>query len=303
MRIGQMIWSMGSLAAFLENVRAAAEHGYTTAWTPQIVGADPLTALAVAGRETPTIQLGTAVLPSYPRHPNILAAQALTVQALTGNRLILGIGTSHKMLVEGFWGYSFERPARHMREYLEALLPLLRGEAVNYQGATLKAALPLPLAIPDASAPPVLLAALAPAMLRLAGSVADGTITWQTGIKTIAGHIVPSINAAAAAAGRPAPRVVAGLSFCVTPDEAAARERLAREAAMYGDIPSYRAMLDREGVAGPADIAIVGDEEAVAQAMRQLAEAGATEILASVFGTDEEIARTAALLPTLAATI
>ncbi len=206
MRIGQMIWSMGSLDTFLANVRAAAEHGYTTAWTPQILGADPLTVLTVAGREVPNVELGTAVVPTYPRHPNILAAQALTVQALIGNRLTLGLGTSHKMLVEGFWGYSFDRPARHMREYLEALLPLVRGEPVNYQGETLKAVFPLPLDIPGASPPPVLLAALAPAMPRLAGAVADGTITWLTGVKTIANHIVPSITAAAEAAGQPAPR-------------------------------------------------------------------------------------------------
>jgi 5,10-methylenetetrahydromethanopterin reductase len=302
-RIGQMISSMGSLDVFLASVRSAAEHGYTMAWTPQIWGADPLTALAVAGREVPNIGLGTAVLPSYPRHPNILAAQVLTVQALTSGRLTLGIGTSHKMLVEGFWGYSFERPARHMREYLEALWPLLRGEAVNYQGETLKAMLPFPLDIPNAPAPPVLLAALAPAMLKLAGTLADGTITWQTGIRTLGEYIVPSITAAAEAAGRPRPRVVAGLTFCVTADEATARERMARESAVYRDIPSYRAMLDREGVDGPADIAIIGDEEVVAAAMRQIADAGASEILASVFGTDEEQARTAALLPKLAATM
>jgi F420-dependent oxidoreductase-like protein len=298
-----MLFSMGSPDAFVVSVRAAAKHGYDVAWTPQVWGADPLTLLAVAGHEVPTIEVGTAVVPTYPRHPNILAAQALTTQAFVGNRLTLGIGTSHKLLVEGFWGYSFDRPARHMREYLEALLPLLRGEAVNYQGETLKASLPLPLSIEGASAPPVLLAALAPAMLRLAGSVADGTITWLTGVKTIATHIVPSITAAAHAAGRPAPRIVAGLSFCVTSDVAAARERLARDAAMYADIPSYRAMLDREGVAGPADVAIVGDEEAVTRAMQQLADAGATEILASIFGSDEERARTAALLPKLAATV
>jgi F420-dependent oxidoreductase-like protein len=247
--------------------------------------------------------LGTAVLPTYPRHPNILAAQALTVQALTGGRLTLGLGTSHKMLVEGFWGYSFERPARHMREYLEALWPLLRGEAIDYQGETLKAMLPLPLAIADAPAPPVLLAALAPAMLRVAGTLTDGTITWQTGPRTIAEHIVPTITAAAEAAGRPRPRIVAGCSFCVTSDPAAAHERMAVESAVYASIPSYRAMLDREGVAGPADIAVVGDEDTIAAGLRRLADAGATEILASVFGSDEEQARTAALLPKLAAAV
>lgn len=304
MRIGRAVWTMGNrVEACLEQARAAARDGYAAVWCPQIFGWDPLTLLAVVGREVPEIELGTAVVPVYPRHPIMLAAQALTTQALVGGRLTLGIGTSHRMLVTDFWGYSFDRPARYMREYLAALRPLLRGEVVTFEGEMIRSSQPLPMDTPGAAPPPVLLAALAPAMLRLAGSVADGTITWLTGPKTLAEHIAPTIQAAAREAGRPAPRIVAGVYFCVTRDVPLARERAAREFAPYGEIPSYRAVLDREGVATAADVAVIGDEEEVLRALRRFADAGATEILATVFGDAEEQARTSALLPRLAAEV
>ena len=248
-------------------------------WCAQIFGYDALTLLAVVGREVGGIELGTAVVPTYPRHPIVLAGQALTTQAAVGGRLALGVGLSHRIVIEGMYGYSFERPARHMREYLAVLLPLLRGEAVSFQGETLKATTMGPLE-QKAAAPPVLLAALAPAMLRLAGGVADGTVTWMTGPSTVRDHIVPSISRAAKEAG-------------------AARERAASTFSIYGQLPSYRAMLDREGAAGPADVAIVGDEDAVAAGLSGLADVGATEAIAAPFGSGEERRRTADLLASL----
>ena len=151
-----------------------------------------------------------------------------------------------------------------------------------------------------AASPPVLLAALAPAMLRLAGTVADGTVTWMTGPSTLKDHVVASITRAAHEAGRPSPRIVAGLPVCVTSDPAAAREQVAKIYAMYGQLPSYRAMLDREGAAGPADVAIVGSEDEVAAGLAALFDAGATDALASLFGAAEERQRTADLLTSLA---
>jgi 5,10-methylenetetrahydromethanopterin reductase len=146
----------------------------------------------------------------------------------------------------------------------------------------------------------VLVAALGPAMLKLAGEVADGTITWLVGPHTLRDHIVPSITAAASAAGRAVPRVVVGLPVCVTADPDAARERAARTFGVYKDLPSYRAMLDREGAAGPADVAVVGDEEAVAEQLRRLAGIGATDFAAPLFGRPEERRRTLELLGMLA---
>src|SRR5207248_9417130 len=149
--------------------------------------------------------------------------------------------------------------------------------------------------------PKVLVAALAPTMLRLAGTLADGTVTWMTGRSTIESHIVPSITKAAADAGRPAPRVAVGLPVCVTADVDAARERASRTFAVYGELPSYRAMLDREGAAGPADVAIVGDEETVRRGVTAFADAGATEFAGAIYGTQEERARTFDLMAQIAA--
>lgn len=294
MKIGLFLGSPSDLDHTVAQVRQARDAGFATAWLAQIFNVDALTTLAVVGREVDGIALGTGVVPTYPRHPMMLAGQAMTVQASSGNRLTLGIGLSHQIVVEGMWGYSFDKPARHMREYLSALLPLMRGEAVNVQGETLKCVGQLD--VKGVSAPPVLLAALAPTMLKLAGAVADGTVTWMTGPATVASHIVPTLNAAAADAGRPTPAVAVGLPICVTDDAAAARARAATEFAVYGQLPSYRAMLDKEGAGGPADVAIVGDAAAVTAQVKALAETGATELVASCYGSADEVARTIDLL-------
>jgi F420-dependent oxidoreductase-like protein len=194
MRIGIFSGAVRDVNGAVEAARQAADEGFHTYWLPQIFSIDALTALAIVGREVPGIELGTSVVPTYPRHPMVLAQQALTTQNASGGRLVLGIGLSHQVVVEGMWGYSFDKPARHMREYLEALVPLLRGEAVSVEGQTLKAMGQLDVA--DTSPVPVLLAALAPRMLQLAGGVADGTVTWMTGRSTLESHIVPSITAA-----------------------------------------------------------------------------------------------------------
>jgi F420-dependent oxidoreductase-like protein len=228
----------------------------------------------------------------------MLAGQALTVQAASGGRLALGIGVSHQVVIEGLYGFSFERPARHMKEYLSVLLPLVRGEQVDYTGETMKGV--GKLGMPPAPPPQVLLAALAPAMLRLAGRRADGTITWMVGPETLQHHIVPTMGEAAEKAGRAdPPRVVAGFPVSVSDDPAASKERAARTFAMYDTLPSYKSMLDKEGYGGPGDIAIVGDEDTVAEAVLGMADRGATDFLASVFGSREDKVRTRALLARL----
>ena len=272
--------------------------GFAAAWTSQIFGFDALTLLAIVGREIPGIELGTAVVPIYPRHPIALAGQALTVQAATEGRLNLGIGLSHQVVVEGMYGYSFARPVRAMREYISILAPLLAGEQVAVHGETVTAVTPGPLSV-EAPAPPVLLAALAPAMLHLAGTVADGTITWMTGPKTVKEHIVPSINVAAENAGRAVPRVVCALPVCVTSDPDAAREKAARTFAIYGQLPSYQAMLAREGAHGPADVALVGSAQEVAGDIRQVEEAGATEFVSILYGSGDDQARSLDFLANL----
>lgn len=299
MRFGLILDTARPVAAIVEEVRGLAGAGLHSVAASQIFGYDALTLLAVVGAAVPGIELVTAVVPTYPRHPIALAAQALTVQAVTG-RLTLGVGLSHQVVVEGVYGLSYDRPARHMREYLSILGPLLRGEQAAFEGETMRVTTMGPLDV-DAPAPPVLVAAMGPVMLRLAGSLADGTSTWMTGPATVGAHITPTVTAAAEAAGRPRPRVAVGLPVCVTAEVDAARARADKVFAVYGRLPSYRAMLDREGAAGPGDVAVVGDEESVAAQLRGLADVGATECTAAPYGTAEERDRTVALVTALAA--
>jgi F420-dependent oxidoreductase-like protein len=286
-----------SIDSTIAAAREARDQGFISFWLPQIFGAEALTTLAIVGREVPDIYLGTAVVPTYPRHPMVLAQQSLTVQQLTGNRFMLGIGLSHQVVIEGMYGMSFEKPARHMKEYLSVLLPLLNKESVSYEGSTLTFRGAIDVA--DATAPPVLLAALAPRMLELAGRVADGTITWMTGPATLESYVIPSISTAAEKAGKRPPAVAVSLPVCVTNDPDGARQRAAQEFQVYGFLPSYRAMLDREGAEGPADVAIVGDEATVAKDVQRLADIGVTDFAPALFGNREDGARTRDLLRSL----
>ncbi len=295
---GEVIDRGGTLHDLVAAATTAASQGFAGFWLPQIFAYDALTTLAVIGREVEGLELGTAVVPTYPRHPMMLAAQALTTNAACQGRLTLGIGLSHQLVIESMLGYSFDKPLRHMREYLSILGPLVNEGSVSFTGETLSGngTIEVPGSVPC----PILLAALGPKMLELAGTEADGTITWMTGPATVADHIAPTIRAAADAHERPAPRVVSALPVLVTDDADAARQRAARAFAIYGQLPSYRAMLDREGAEGPADVALIGDEDTVADAIARMGEAGATDFLAVEFGIDEpERTRTRALLRSL----
>ncbi len=300
LRIGGLLDVEQPLARIVGQLQRFEEAGFAHAFASQIFGPDALTLLAVAGSQVPRIEVGTGVVPVYPRHPMMLAQQALTVQAATDDRLLLGIGLSHQVVVEGMWGMSFDKPYSYMKEYLSALMPLLRGETVSFAGERITCNAFQPVGVKGASAPPVLVAALGTAMLKLAGTVADGTITWMTGTGTIRDHIAPTIAAAAAAAGRPAPRVFVSLPVAVTKDVDAAKERINKELAIYPNLPSYRAMLDKEGAQSPADVAFIGDEETVAAAVARLADAGATDFGAAIAGNSEERERGFALMSELA---
>jgi 5,10-methylenetetrahydromethanopterin reductase len=290
MRIGVSLpepKGLDGLTTLRAELQQAADDGFSSAWISNIFGVDALTALAVAGSAVPGIEVGTAVVPSYPRHPAVLAQQALTTSLATGGRLLLGIGLSHRLVIEDMYGYSFDRPARHMREYLSVLLPLLRGEQADFEGETLRAKIGLSTPRP-VDRVPLLLAALAPAMLRLAGEQTDGTILWMTGPATVRDYVVPAITAAAKNAGRPDPRVVCVLPVCVTDDPDQARKRAERICAIYGQLPSYRAMLDREGYAGPEDAALIGSEETVTERLDELSAAGVDEFGGDLFDPSPE---------------
>ncbi|MBF6331595.1 LLM class F420-dependent oxidoreductase [Nocardia transvalensis] len=288
-----------ALLRLTDDLQQAADEGLRSAWLPHIFDIDALTALAVIGSRVPGIDLGTAVVPSYPRHPGALAQQARTTALAVGrDRLTLGVGLSHKVVIENMFGYDFSRPARHMKEYLSVLLPLLDGEPVSYSGETLSAN--LNLTVPNEGTVPVLLAAMGEQMLKLAGRRTAGTTLWMTGPATIRTHIAPIINAAAAEAGRPAPRIVCELPVCVTDDVDRARERAAKVFEAYDSLPSYRAMMDREGATGPADLAIIGTEDQVAARIHEVFASGATEFVAAMFTGGDSAARTRKLLAGLA---
>lgn len=299
MKIG--INGTGDLSRVDSVVKAAAKaeaEGFDTFWIAQIFGIDALTALAIAGREVPRIELGTAVVPTYPRHPMMLAGQALTVQQVIGDRLALGIGLSHQIVVESMWGYSYAKPVRHMREYLASLLPMLRGESADVSGEAVSSHGSVEVA--DAGAPGVVVAALGSQMLKLAGSTGCGTITWCAGERALADHVVPGITRAAEDAGHGRPRVVAGLPICVTSDPASAKALVAEQLALYGGLPSYRAMLDLDAAGGPEDVAIIGDENHVTAALQRLNDAGVTDFAAAIVAPNAEINEaTRALLKSL----
>ena len=282
-----------TIDGFVAEARQAERDGFHSYWMSQIFGADALTALAVVGREVPRIELGTSVVPTYPRHPMMLAQQALTTNAASGGRLCLGIGLSHQVVIEGMLGMSFDKPVRHMREYLSILMPLIESRQVSFAGETLTAH--ATIQVGGAEKCGVVVAALGAQMLKLAAAKTDGTLTWCTGPQTLQSHIVPTINAAADELGRPKPRVIAALPVCVTTDVAGARARAAEVFAVYGQLPSYRAMLDHEGVGGPADIAIVGSSAEVSEKISALAGIGVTDFAAVEFGANpDEVAATRA---------
>jgi len=279
-------------------VRAVASAGLAQAWVAQAFAWDALVGITVAGAHVPGVGLGTAIVPTPQRHPLVLASQALSVQAATGNRLTLGIGTGIASMVGPMFGLPTDRPARRMREYLSVLRPLLQGKEVAHRSETLTAV--GVVHVPEAAPPPVLLAALSPAMLRIAGELTDGAVTWMTGPKTLAGHVMPALAAAASTSDRSALRLVAGVLVCVTDDETGVRQRLSRDFGLAGQVPEYRAVLDREGAAGPADVAVVGDEDAVTRGLRRYGDAGVTDLMAAPYGSPAEQARTLAVLADLA---
>ncbi len=286
--IGGTVGQSGGLEAQLREIEAAERDGFDCVWVPHIGGWDALTLIALAGPRTSRIEMMTGVVPVYTRHPVLMAQQALTTQAATTaardgeprGRLTLGIGLAHPETVTAWWGLSYDRPARYMREYLAVLLPLLQNKTVSFKGTVHSAA--VSLEFPGVPAPGVILAALAPKMLQLAGAIAGGTITWMVGRAALESHVVPHIAEAAKRAGRSAPRICVGLPVVVTDDPSAARQTIAQRFKRYGQLVNYRRVLDIGGAAGPEEVAIIGNEASVESQLRALAEAGATDFLAAV---------------------
>ena len=304
MRIGIAVGSVARadlpLATLIKRITRAEADGFASAWVANAFGYDAITLMALAGQETEHIELGTFVVPTYPRHPLALAQQALTAAAAASGRFTLGIGLSHRVVIERMLGLDYSHPLRHMREYLAVLNPLLDGKPASFRGEEFRVSAQISV---NAPRPQVILAALGPQMLRLAGAHSDGTGTWLGGARYLEEMAVPTISAAAAENGRPPPRVVCGLPMAVTDKHEAARTTIARSFERYSNLPSYRAVLDREGVEGPAGVAIIGDEQGVADQLKHLAAVGVSDLNPAPFVVDNDPAsreRTYEFLATIA---
>jgi F420-dependent oxidoreductase-like protein len=304
MRIG-LTGAGSTVANVIRQAERAEADGFSGLWYPSAVLGDPLVAIALAGRTTSTIEFGTAVLQTYACHPVLQAGRAAAVAGAIGSpgRFTLGVGPSHQPVIEGVLGLSYDRPGRHTDEYVQILTALLRGESVSFGGDEFRVHA-TPPALVDGAEIPVLVSALGPRLLRVAGEHAAGTILWMANATAIEQHVAPRIRQAAANAGRSEPRIVAGLPVAVHDDVAEARAVAAAQFEIYGTLPNYRRILERGGVAGPADAAIVGDEAAVAAQIGALFEAGATDLWAAPYPVGDDgsasRARTRALLQELA---
>jgi F420-dependent oxidoreductase-like protein len=283
----------------VEHAVEAEDEGFPSAWMTHFSrGVDALSVLSVAGTRTRQIELGVGVVPTYPRHPFALAQQAATTQAFCGGRLTLGVGVSHRPVIEQLHGLSYDSPAQHMREYLSVLVPLVNDGEVDFHGEFYNVS--GGFVVPGTSSTSVVVAGLSRLMVQVAGECADGTVTWLAGPRTLDG-IVPALREAAAAAGRPAPRAIAAIPVAVHDDREAAIEKAEVVFARYGTLENYQRQLEREGVPTPGAMAVVGSEPDVEKQLRRFAEAGATELWPIVIPVDEDsVRRTRTLLAQLA---
>lgn len=295
MRIG-LSGAAATVDRMIDLAKSAEADGFTSLWYASAVGGDPLVTMAMAGRATSTIELGTAVLQTYTCHPVLQARRAASVVGGMGrNGFTLGIGPSHKPPIEDMLGISYATPGRHTEDYVRVLMATLHGEAINADGEY-----PVHLPAGEAVDVPVLISALAPRLLRVAAELTDGTVLWMGNARSVETHVRPLLDKAA-----PGKRIVAGLPIAVHDDEAEARAVAGQLFAMYGTLPNYRRILDHGGAAGPADAAIVGNEESVAKQITALFDAGVDDFWAAPFPVGEDRgasrARTHALLKDLVA--
>jgi len=287
MRIG-LTGGGSSTERIIAQAQQAEADGFSALWYASEVCGDPLVAMALAGRQTTTIELGTAVLQTYPCHPLLQAKRIASVADAMGRPgFTLGIGPSHEPLIRGVYGLSYDHPGRSTEEYLRIVTALLRGEDADFEGEDWSAHTQGRMVQPR-QVVPVLIAALGPRLLRVAGELADGVVLWMAPPRAIATHVVPKLHAAASGAGRPAPRVVAGLPVAVHDDRAEARAAAVASSTMYSGMANYQRILDIGGAVGPAEAAIIGDESAVRAQLRALIDAGATDIWAAVFPVGDD---------------
>lgn len=299
--VGRFGGSGADVLSIVDQAVEAESQGLDAVWFNHILGTDSLIALALTGQKTKNVELVTGVIPIYSREPLLMAQQALTAQIASQGRLFLGIGLAHPETAPLTWNHPYDRPASFMEEYLAVLMPLLEKKTVEFSGNFITTQ--GTIEFPEVPPPSVLLAALGPRMLKIAGESTDGTLLWVTGPKAIRNHVAPRIRAAAELAKKPEPRISAALPICLTDDIGLARQVAKRQFSRYGRLVNYRRVLDIEGVEGPQDVALIGNEDQVESQLRELADAGTTDFYAAFFklGEDdnESIPRTKAFLKKL----
>ncbi|MFE7131404.1 LLM class F420-dependent oxidoreductase [Streptomyces sp. NPDC057638] len=268
--------------ATVQLAHEAAAAGLRSAWFGQTFGADSPLLAAIVGREVPGLQVGTSAIPVFGRHPLLVSSQAQTAQAATHGRYHLGLALGTKHLTETGFGIPYERPVARLREFLTALRQLTETGAADFHGELLTATTPIPARVPGAeNGVPLLVAAMGPQALRVSGELADGILPYLAGPRALSEHIVPAVTAAAEAAGRPAPRIVALVPGVVTDDVDAVREKAAEQLAFYEQFPSYARVIGLSGGQRAVDVAAIGDERTVADEIRRYRDAGATEVVFS----------------------
>ncbi len=296
MNYGIMIETNKSIEKLVSSLKSSQTEGINEFWVSQIFGYDSLTLIGILSQHIKDVSFGTAVVPIQPKHPFALALQALTVSSSMSQKLTLGIGLSHQMVIENIYGLSFLKPAEQMQEYLQILNPVLRGEGVNFSGEHYRVSYMGKVEISTGNRPSVIVAALGTKMLEIAGKLADGTATWMTGLNTVRDHIVPNISNSAEKSGKNAPEIIVGLPICVTENIEQAKQMASNLFAIYGSLPSYRSMLDKEKASGPEDVAIIGSQQQVSETLLSLPNYGATKFIGGVFGNSKEIENTISLI-------
>ncbi len=272
------------VAKLQADARWADEAGLDSVWTPQIPDEfDVMTAATLIGAATSRIEVGTAIVPLQPRHPIVLAQQALSNQAVCEGRFTLGLGISHHWIIADMLGLPYERHVTTMRCYLDVLDQALRGPGlveVENELFTIRN----PLDVTDITPTPIMIAALGPVMLKLAGERAAGTSLWLADERTIASHVVPKISEAAEAAGRPAPRIMAGVPVCLCRDDEidAAIEKTNRTLSEVVASPNYVRLMEHGDAQTIGDVLVGGSEAAMEKRLRSFADAGVTDLNARI---------------------
>ncbi|KNX37861.1 TIGR03564 family F420-dependent LLM class oxidoreductase [Luteipulveratus halotolerans] len=265
----------------IDQARTVHDLGVDAVWFGQTYDLDSLSLAATVGASVPGLRVGTSVVPINPRHPVVVASQAMTAQAASHGRFTLGLGLGGKALEQRTFGLTTERPIARLREYLRVLHDLIEGDGADFEGETLTARPVLPTTVAGGSGVPVLVAAMGPQAVRATGELADGSIPFLAGPRFIGSRLRPDLDRTAARAGRPTPTIAAGVVTVVTDDVETVRATALEQMAFYETLPSYRAVLDAEGAERAADMALIGDEETVAAGLQRYADAGVTEIYAT----------------------